>query len=100
LHVITFHEGSPLETFDDLPPLLLARLELLQERIDAQQLVIAWLLNELQNVPHFQPDLVQRFLSRQANELDGHPKFAEHVAVLDELREDVAFLSSQANTQR
>lgn len=63
---------------------LVAGLEILQERVRAQQLVLSWLLAR-------QPDAEgMRFLSNQANELDDSPKFEGEVALLDELREDVA----------
>lgn len=63
-----------------------AKLRMLQERNDALQLVLGWLLA-------CQPDdSALRFLSSQANELDqpGHSrKYPEHIALLDELAEDV-----------
>lgn len=63
---------------------LQATVEQLQEREHALQLVLSWLLARQPN------DLSMAFLSSQANELDDAPRFEEQVALLDELREDVA----------
>lgn len=61
--------------------------KMLQRRLGALQLVVSWLLAR-------QPgDAAQRFLSGQANEFDqpGHrEKWDEDIALLDELREDLA----------
>lgn len=64
-----------------------ARIRMLEERNQALQLVLSWLLAR-------QPeDSAKCFLSAQANEIDqpAHAhKYPEHIALLDELREDVA----------
>lgn len=78
-----------------------ARNEMLQRQLNAIQLVVSWLLAR-------QPDnAALRFLSAQANEFDQpdcRRKWEEDIALLDELREDVAHWhaqwSSDPSTQR
>ncbi|MBA5605863.1 hypothetical protein H3H36_10880 [Duganella sp. FT3S] len=62
------------------------RLEQLEGQIEAQKMVIAWLLSQLDLTHHFPSDAIPKFLSRQANELDGDPKYVPCVASIDELR--------------
>lgn len=60
------------------------QLNQLDRRLNAQQLVLGWLLAR-------QPgDEAMRFLSAQANELEGSSDFEEAVAELDDLREEIA----------
>lgn len=63
---------------------LQAYVQQLQERANGLQLVVSWLLAKHPD------DEAMLFLSSQANEFESSPKFAEEVALLDELREDVA----------
>lgn len=56
-------------------------LNQLRERSNALQLAVSWLLSH-------HPD-GRRFLAAQAEELEGSPGLVEHVALFDELREDV-----------
>ncbi len=60
-----------------------ATITQLQERADALLFVVGWLLAK-----HPGSD-AQAFLSLQANELEGNPKFVETVALLDDLREEL-----------
>ncbi|MCY1311565.1 hypothetical protein D9M68_885390 [compost metagenome] len=72
-----------------LPPLVRMRLEQLNERAYAQELVIAWLLAQVQKIPGLAPDHALRFLARQANAVEEDPGYqggSELVALLDELR--------------
>lgn len=55
----------------------------MRQRNDGLMLVVGWLLA---NHPG---DEAMTFLSCQANELDGHQKHVEYVALLDELREEI-----------
>jgi hemerythrin len=71
------------------------RFQQLQDQLDAQQLVMAWLLSHLQDTDVFQPDQVRQFLYDQSNELADSPKFEEFVAAIDALFEDFVRLSSQ-----
>lgn len=72
-----------------------ARFEQLQDQVDAQQMIIGWLLSQLEETEYFDPDLVRGFLYHQADELADSPKFREYVAVIDSLFEDVVRLSSR-----
>jgi hypothetical protein len=76
-------ELSPAELTDRVI-WLQATVEQLQERERALQLVLSWLLARQPN------DEAMAFLSSQANEFDGARRLEEDVALLDELREDVA----------
>jgi len=63
------------------------RLGQMSERQDATLLAVSWLMAR-----HPEPTAADAFMRSQANELEGDPKsakFAEQVAVLDELYEDV-----------
>lgn len=77
---------------ESLPSLVKLRLEQLNERAYAQEVIIAWLLSQVQKIPGLPPDHVQRFLARQANAIeedpDHHPGSpnAELVLLIDELR--------------
>lgn len=55
----------------------------LQQQIGAQGLALSWLMARLC------PDEARQFLAGQANELVPSGKFAEEVAQLDALREDL-----------
>lgn len=61
-----------------------AYLKIAENRLVAHQFVLARLLA---NLPE---DEALLFLSVNANNLQGNPDNAEHVALLDELREDVS----------
>ena len=61
-----------------------ARFRILEDEIEALQLVISWLLSQIPG------DEAVKFLALQANELDGNPKFQTLIDVLDELRGSVA----------
>jgi hypothetical protein len=66
---------------------LKAQLRQLEQRVDAQSLVIGWLLARCD------ADQALRFLSTQANELDqpaSRRKHQETIALLDELRAEVS----------
>ena len=73
-----------------------ARLNILEERCAAQQLVLSWLLAR-------QAPESREFLSAQANEFDqplSAEKWPQHIDLLDELREDVAsWLAQWASSQ-
>lgn len=71
------------------------RLQQLQEQIDAQRLVMAWLLSHLQETGSFPPGEVERFLYEQADQLVDSPKLGEFVAVIDSLFEDFARFASR-----
>lgn len=74
-----------LATLTDRLNRLEATIRQQEERQIAHQLVLSWLLAN-------QPDGIH-FLRDQANEVDQpgcRDKFPEHIALLDELREDVA----------
>lgn len=58
--------------------------EQMRKRNEALLLVVGWIL------AMHPGDEAMRFLSSQANELDDNQKFVEDVALLDDLREDVA----------
>tara|TARA_R110000737_G_scaffold323802_1_gene336522 strand:+ start:364 stop:669 length:306 start_codon:yes stop_codon:yes gene_type:complete len=81
-----------------LPPLVKLRLEQFDERAHAQEIIIAWLLSQVQKIPGLPPDHVQRFLSRQANAIEEDPDHqpgsanAELVLLIDELRSLVGAL--------
>ena len=60
-----------------------ASLRMADEQLFAQEQVLAWLLAQ------HPPQVALNFLQTQANELDGHPKFAECVVLLDSLSESV-----------
>ncbi|MCO7557338.1 MULTISPECIES: hypothetical protein [Pseudomonas] len=70
-----------------LPPLVAAQIEQLKERAFAQEIVIAWLLAQVQRVPGLRSDHARRFLSRMANEGEQSEsgQHAELVALADEL---------------
>lgn len=70
-----------------LPPLVAVRIEQLNERAFAQEMVIAWLLAQVPKIPGLSPDHSRRFLSRIANEAEvpGSDQHAELVALADEL---------------
>lgn len=70
-----------------LPPLVAAQIEQLSERAFAQEIVIAWLLAQVQKIPGLSPDHSRRFLSRIANEAEQSEsdRHAELVALADEL---------------
>ena len=70
-----------------LPPLVAAQIEQLKERAFAQEIVIAWLLAQLQKIPGLSPDHSRRFLSRIGNEAEQSEsdRCAELVALADEL---------------
>ena len=63
--------------------------EMLQEQVDTLQLTLAWLLERQTG------DDVFRFLCRQANELDGDPRYAVSIQTLDDLREDFSVLRAR-----
>lgn len=69
-----------------------ARIRMLEEHCQAQQLVLSWLLAR-------QPaEQALEFLSAQANEFDQpehQQKYPEYIALLDELREDVVLWHAQ-----
>ncbi|PIA66336.1 hypothetical protein CDR19_25295 [Ectopseudomonas toyotomiensis] len=71
-----------------LPPLVRLRIEQLAERAQAQDIVIAWLLAQVQKIPGLTPDHSLRFLCRLANEAEESDadKHAELVGLADELR--------------
>lgn len=70
-----------------LPPLVAAQIEQLKERAFAQEIVIAWLLAQVQKIPGLSPDHSRRFLSQIANEAEQpeSDRLAELVALADEL---------------
>ncbi len=76
-------------TTDDRLLLLEAHIKQLQEQLCGHHLVMGWMLSELARTPWIGPDQVRHFLVDQANELRGNRKFVEHVAVLDEMLEDL-----------
>lgn len=61
-------------------------IEQIHRQIHALQLCLSWLMHQTA------PEEAQRFLSRQANEMEGNPVLTEHVAMLDELRASLALL--------
>lgn len=65
-------------------------MEQAHDRFQALQLSLTWLMNQTC------PEEAQRFLGIQANELELSPKLAEHTALLDELREDLAQWRAQS----
>lgn len=72
-----------------LPPLVRLRIEQLNERAFAQEIVISWILAQVQKIPGLPHDHALRFLCRQANLIEeehGGDRHAEFVALLDELR--------------
>jgi hypothetical protein len=69
-----------------------ARTRMLEERNEAMQMVLAWLLSRHPD------DDVFHFLACQANTLDTpetRSRFLEAIALLDELRADVDFLRGE-----
>lgn len=70
-----------------LPPLVALRIEQLNERAFAQEIVIAWLLAQVQKIPGLSPDHSRRFLSQVANEAEQSEsnQHAELVALADDL---------------
>lgn len=58
-----------------------AKLTMADEQLFAQEQVLAWLLAQ-----HPREEALN-YLQTQANELDGNPKFAEFVVLLDSLTE-------------
>ncbi|SJN14072.1 hypothetical protein CZ787_13310 [Halomonas citrativorans] len=76
-----------------LPPLIRLKIKQMEEREYAQELIIAWLLSQVQKIPGLPQDHAQRFLSRQANliEEESDPDTSsELVLLIDELRALVA----------
>jgi hypothetical protein len=71
-----------------------ARFEQMQDTVDAQQLVMAWLLSQLEHTEGFETDRIREFLLNQSMELVGSPKHGNYVAVIDSLFEDLASFSS------
>lgn len=72
-----------------LPPLVRLKIEQMDERAYAQEIVIAWLLSQMQKIPGLPKDHAQRFLARQANlveEESGPGPNTELVLLIDELR--------------
>ncbi|AKU21895.1 hypothetical protein [Massilia sp. NR 4-1] len=75
------------------------RMQQLQSQIDAQQLVIAWLLNQLDRArPETSTSI--NFLLRQSLALSEGANYEEFVAVFDALAEDCARFSSAEHKQR
>lgn len=76
-----------------LPPLIRLKIEQMNERAYAQELIIAWLLSQVQKIPGLPQNHAQRFLARQANliEEESDPDTSsELVLLIDELRSLVA----------
>ncbi len=77
---------------ESLPPLVRLKLKQMEERAYAQELIIAWLLSQVQKTPGFPPDHAQRFLARQANAIEEGADYqlgsssGELVLLIDELR--------------
>lgn len=75
------------------------RMQQLQDQIDAQQLVIAWLLNRLdRSAPGTSAAL--NFLLRQSLEMSETKNYSEFVAVFDALAEDCARFASLEHKPR
>jgi hypothetical protein len=75
------------------------RMQQLQDQADAQQLVIAWLLSELDRVvPGMEPPA--NFLLGQSLELSEGARYEEYVAVFDALAEDSARFASLRHRPR
>ncbi|HTN30575.1 MAG TPA: hypothetical protein VL178_07040 [Pseudomonas sp.] len=71
------------QLFAELPPVLQAKLEQMQEQINAQADLIAWLLLDLQRQQglsenHF-PDALRRF----SKSFPARPEYAEHAALAE-----------------
>lgn len=75
--------NAHLKSIGDKISHLEVHLQQMQRRNDTLQLVVSWIL------ARHPGDDAMSFLSNQAIELDGNPRYEEDVAVLDELREDV-----------
>ncbi|ELX11349.1 hypothetical protein Jab_2c34680 [Janthinobacterium sp. HH01] len=77
-----------------LDPYTKAALDQCRERMQAMQMMVAWLMHEVDKSNPGQLNAL-KYLSRQANELEESNKFPEYVALLDELREDYLVLSGE-----
>lgn len=75
--------NAHLENLTDRIVRLEVQTEQMRQRNDGLMLVVGWLL------ARHPGDDALRFLSSQANELDGHQKHVEYVALLDDLREEI-----------
>lgn len=75
--------------------MLLSRLQMqqMQDQIDAQQLVIAWMLNRLDRA-EAGPSASLNFLLHQSLECSDGAKDGEFLAVFDDLAEDCARFAS------
>lgn len=63
------------------------RMQQLQDQVDAQQLVIAWLLSQLDYLAPDREPPGPRFLLGQSLALSDNPKYTEYNAVFDDLAE-------------
>lgn len=62
-------------------------MQQLQDQVDAQQLVIAWLLNQVDRLTPDRERPSPEFLLGQSLALSDDPKFAEYIDVFDALAE-------------